>query len=341
MKRLIVALILACSAPWIIAQNYVLYSFTGVGTNVYAKAVSTDGLHWTASSPAATWPSCQNGSPCKVNSPAPTCVGGTGALCSGGNIYLVLADANDAGLTNSHIDIGLDNTTTNVVTTITTVDMSTYIAGIYTVFAPRWIPDGSNCMYIPVATGGSLSNFVTYKMCATSLTTSGATFSSPVLVTTTGITSGYDPFSLIINGTYYLIQTEFISGSGNAGFGAATCISTASSSAGPYTKQTCSNEVSSPLAALPKNGTEGPGYYQLPGTNQIVFYVENIQDSPTQIRTLQYSRCNSLPLNCYLSTPVVYSEDQSYRAGVVFPGTLSFVNGSASKGSYRKGSALK
>lgn len=304
--------------------QHVVYTFVMNGKHdTYDKATSVDGVNWVEAKPAPTWSTCANGTPCRVNAPSPLCVKGVGAACTGGQMYIVIAYANDEALLSSLIQVGYEHAD-NSVTTITTVDMSRWIHNIYTVFAPNWINDGSGCMYIPVSVSGTFTSFSTYVMCASSFSPSGVTFSPPQLVTTNGVTGGYDPAGWLIKGTYYLLQTEYVPGKGNSGFGAATCISKATNRNGPYTLQECSNQPGPQLATEPVAGMEGPNYFQTTDEMHWQFYAENIEDSPEAIREMYYTTCvGPDPLHCKAGPFAPWRMDKRYRHGVVLPPLFS------------------
>ncbi len=300
--------------------QFVAYTFFMNGTHdTYDKAVSPDGVNWVEAKPAPKWSTCANGTPCRVNAPSPLCVQGVGTACAGGERYIVIAYANDEALLSSLIQVGHENAD-NSVTTISSVDMSRWIPNIYTVFAPNWINDGSNCLYIPVSVSGTFTSFSTYVMCALSFSPAGVTFSPPQLVATNGVTGGYDPAGWLIRGTYYLLQTEYVSGKGNGGFGAATCISTATNRNGPYALQECSNQPKSQLASEPAAGMEGPNYFQTSDKMHWQFYAENIEDKPVAVREMYYATCvGPDPLHCKLGPFAPWTMDKKYRHGVVLP----------------------
>jgi hypothetical protein len=225
-------------------------------------------------------------------------------------MYLLIAYANDAALVSSIQQIGVVNADKSV-TTIATIDWSSTISSIYTIFAGNWFTDndGSVCFFSPVSTT-SVAAWTLYYSCVTSLTPSGATLTTPIAISQ-DLTNAYDPRIYRIGSTYYLIQTLYSGGN----FGAANCISTATAKTGPYTKQSCSTDGGTALSAL-NYFSEGPAYFRsATSASAWEFYSENINSGQ---RKMYYSTCPSLALtSCTIATPVPWTMDQNYRHGIV------------------------
>lgn len=296
---------ITCTALGALGYKYVYFGFTGVSTDVFAMAGSNDAVNWTSIS--ATWPTCGNGTPCRVNSPS--------AVCYNGYVYLLIAEANDAALNSTFQDIGVLNDDYSV-TTLLRFDWST-LGAVSTVFAGRWdkVPGFTNCFVSPVSFTSGYYSWTNYSGCATLTPTSASISSGPTAVTVSGSVNGmYDPqvFAYPTNQSTNctLVGTETVSGLSYR----TTALATGACPNGPFTWQTNALQGNTVLGAETSITTqaEGPNYMQtnVPGQAQVWF--ENLT-----AHSLYSSTCNPLPpAQCVWTLPVAWSPT-GYRAGTI------------------------
>ena len=326
MKKLIIAILLifakfvtastpiTCTALSDLGYKYMYFGFTGTSTDTFTIAHSNDDLTWT--NLGGSWPSCGNGSPCKVNSPS--------AVCYKNNLYLLIAEANDSNYNSTVQDIGVLNTDYSV-TTLLTFDWAS-LGSVSTIFAGRWeaVSGSTNCFTTPVTFSSGFFSWSTYQACASLTPTSASITSGPTLLTNTGAVNGmYDTQVIQQGSTCNLVGSQT-----NSGLTFRTAaISTGACPAGPFTWQTNAATGGSPLAAQSTVSTqnEGPNYLQTNNAGGWYFYFESI--SPTHV--MYGANCTPVTISsCTISTPVAWTEDQTYRAGTILKMTTgTFMTG--------------
>lgn len=306
-----------CTALTALGYNYLFFTFTTSGTtDSFTIAHSNDGISWT--NLGGSWPTCGNGSPCAVNSPA--------AVCYNNNLYLLVAEANDASFNSTKQDIGVLNTDYSV-TTLLTFDWAS-LGSVSTIFAGRWeaVSGSTNCFTTPVTFASGFFNWSTYQACASLTPTSASITSGPTLLTNTGATNGmYDPQVIQQGSTCNLVGTQTNSGLTFR----VSAISTGSCPAGPFTWQTNASAGGSPLA--PQNSVstqnEGPNYLQTAIAGGWYFYFEDITGA---VHQMYYANCTPITIaTCLISTPAAFIEDQTYRAGTILRMTTTPLPSSA------------
>lgn len=298
---------ITCTALAAVGYKYVYFGFTGTGPDTFAMAGSNDGVSWT--SMGGTWASCGNGSPCGVNSPS--------AVCYGGNIYLLIAEAHDGALNSTKMDIGVLNTDYSV-TTLLTFDWSS-LGSVQTIFAGRWkkVPGYTNCFDVPVTFTSDYYLWSDYTACAALTTTSASISSGPTAVAVTGSANGlydtqviaYPPNS---TASCVLVGTE----TDSARSYRYSALATGNCPNGPFTWQTNSGVFGSPLSAELTASTqmEGPNYIQTTIAGGWYFFAEDVLPS----HQMYYSNCTPITLtSCVISPPVAWTEDKVYRAGTI------------------------
>lgn len=298
-----------CTALKALGYNYLFFTFTGSGSgpDVFTIAHSNDGQNWT--NLGGSWAACGNGSPCGVNSPS--------AACINDHVYLLIAETNDANLNSTKQDIGVLNDDYSV-TTLLTFDWAS-LGSVQTIFAGRWnkVTGSTNCFVTPVNfTGGT--NYVTfanYAACATLTPTSASIASGPTAITLSGSTNGmYDPQVIASppnqTSTCTLVGTETVPGFTYR----VTALATGACPNGPFTWQTNGTIPGSPLAAVYTQDSqiEGPNYIQTTIAGGYYFFAEGL------FGFMRSSSCTPVPvLSCVVPTPILFTEDQTYRAGTV------------------------
>jgi hypothetical protein len=305
-----------CAALKALGYNYLFFGFSGSPTDTFRIAHSNDAVNWT--SLGGTWASCGNGSPCAVNSPSVLqYTDSTTGVC---HVYLLIAEANDAGINSTKQDIGVLNDDYSV-TNLLTFDWAS-LGSVVTIFAGRWkqVPGSTNCFDSPVTFTTGYYNWSVYTACATLTPTSATISSGPTAVTVTGATNGmYD--TVVIQDTTSATLCNLVGTQTNSGLTfRVSAIATGTCPSGPFTWQTNSTTGGSPLAAeaVLSTQTEGPNYLRT-GIQSQIFWFEN-----TTVGNLMYtSTCgpSSSIMACVLNTPTQWVEDKTYRAGTM----ISFV----------------
>ncbi len=290
---------ITCAQLAALGYKYLYLGFTGNGPDLFTIAHSNDTVTWV--NLGGSWPSCGNGSPCQVNSPS--------AVCYNNNLYLLIAEASDGNLNSTKQDIGILNTDYSV-TTLLTFDWAS-LGGVQTIFAGRWekVLGSETCFTSPVTFASGYDVWSTYRACA-SLKPGGATITSgPTLLTTTGMTMGYDPQVIQFGSTCTLVQSQTNVGNTVT----TTALSTGNCPSGPFTYQTNGLTSGSPLFPQTSGRNEGPNYYQAANPDGWTFFYENL--TAHQMYTADCSSTDFL--TCNIPAPTAWTEDQTYRAGTI------------------------
>lgn len=322
---LLAATPITCTALSGLGYNLVYFGWTSsASVDTFAMAGSNDGKTW--KNIPATWPTCGNGTPCQVNSPS--------AVCYNNNVYLLMAEADDANLNSTKQDIGVLNTDFSV-TTLLTFDWAS-LGSVQTIFAGRWdkVPGSTNCFVTPVTFQPSYHIFPTYAACASLTPTSVSITSGPTLLTTTG-SQGYDPQLFEQGGTCFLTQTQTDSTQSHR----VTSLSAGSCLNGPFTFLTESDTPGSPLAQIYFYSTqvEGPNYLQTDQSGAWYFWAENV-GTGSSVRQEFYSTCTPVTVgSCVMAPAAPWIEDQRYEAGTILRVTTTPLPGTTLQGGTLQG----
>lgn len=300
---------ITCTALQALGYNYLYFGFTTSGSiDTFTIAGSQDAVNWT--NLGGTWPTCGNGTPCAVNAPS--------AVCYNNNLYLLMAESNDASLNSSFQDIGVLNTDLSV-TTLLTFSWSS-LGSVSTIFAGNWdkATGFTNCFETPVTFTTGYFQWSTYAACASLSPTSASITSGPTLVTTSGSPSGnggYDPQVIQEGSGCFLIQTDTTSGTPTS----YSAISSGNCPDGPYAFQTNSSISGSPLGGQLTVSTrqEGPNYLQTTVTGGWYFWFEAV-GTPISNGQMYYANCTPISISsCAIGVPQPWIEDHQYRHGAV------------------------
>jgi hypothetical protein len=289
---------ITCTQLTALGYAYLYFGFTGTSTNLFTIAGSNDSVHWT--NIGGTWPTCGNGSPCLVNAPS--------AVCYNDHLYLLMAEANDSNYNSTYQDIGILNTDYSV-TTLATFSWAS-LGSVQTIFAGNWkrVAGYTNCFDTPVTFATGYDLFSTYTACASLTPTSVSITSGPTLLTTSGITMGYDPQVIQQGSTCNLIQSQTNSGNTVT----ASAISTGACPNGPFTFQSNALQSGSPLQNQTSGRNEGPNYLQTNIAGGWYFFYENLAS-----HQMYFANCTPIVIMSCGITPSAWVEDQTYRHGSV------------------------
>jgi hypothetical protein len=294
------ALLLLVALPICAQTTYRLFTFTGTGpsANVFTTATSNDGATWTNS--GGSWSTATS----NVN--APTCIYYKAQwLCH-------VAAANDQNINLYTLYIGSMNSS-NVVTTIATLDWSSNIAGLTVCFAGEFFvdDDGSLHLFVPCTTSVYTSLNSGWKTWETHPTNAAFTTWSAPVDTQVSQDQMYDSSVFKIGSTYYMWLTQ-LNGSAPANFVQRIELASSSALLGPYTLIT-SGDWAGWQAAL--GAHEGPFTYRL--TNGTAYYwrimIERLSN-----HQMYYADCNKYDFStCTWTALTAWTEDQTYRHGTV------------------------